>query len=935
MKIKILAFLSLQIFNLSNIISQVVFTEKPSNLQFVSRNLATNKGTIKISGQILNGKYNKIRVVTFQNKKTVADVSKTYNSNNSIIPFSHTDTLIAGKYYYDYDVYFYGTDTLKIRINNIVCGDLYIIQGQSNAVANSYSGLANTKYKDSFIRSFGTSTTSPSLCESDTNWYIADGDGYYNKGCIGQWGLVMAKYLLDSFNMPIAIFNGAVGGTSVSKHQKNKLIPQDLNTIYGRLLYRLKKAKMDNNVRGILYFQGESDGLNPILHDTLFRKLYRDWRTDFKRVNKYYFVQVRDGCGSPSLAFLEKQRQFEFTLANLKVISANGLNAHDGCHYGFKNGYEQLGYSIAPLIARDIYKSNLKTNIDPPNIKSVNYTNENNNQIVLAFMQPDDSIYVDNNFWQLFSIVGENGISITGGQKLKNKIILNLNNSTCKPLYLSYFGYRGKQPWVKNKLGAGLLSFDKVKVNNAQNFKSLNFSCPNADNIIGADSVNGVTYYWKNLSTNETYKTAKIKIKTLSDLIFEYSAKGFCKPDTSWVSIYLDKTAKPNLGNDTTLCPSQIINYSFTNKYSEVSWIDNNITYNGFNYSVSNNSTLIVKAKSNMGCLLMDTIKINYSNPNLIISAPSKICLNTETQISCNPIFKYYKWNNTNINSPTFTASHGINYLQVQDSFGCKKNDSVIIQTYPVTHYEKPSPTFCHKDSSLIYLPSKIIKWQTAGINLPTSYFYKEETNPNFIFTDSNNCNYNDTIKPIIYSLPIFTLGKDTGICDGNTLVKAVSSNGTYLWHTGNRSHEISQTIHKDTTWWVQITNPKGCRNRDTLKIKHHVFPVVNLGEDKSLHKDESLTLDAGSGASAYLWNNGLTTQTRSFKGKFFIFFLVPKRNKKAPPNKNFCFFEAARLGTTYLQKRKFHAFAGPQPHNRQAPMHIFPFWMFVGFSQI
>ena len=74
----------------------------------------------------------------------------------------------------------------------------------------------------------------------------------------------------------------------------------------------------------------------------VFRKLYKDWRKDYKKVSRYYFVQVRAGCGSPTLEFLEVQRQFEFTLSNLKVISANGLNAHDGCHYGFNNGYKQL-----------------------------------------------------------------------------------------------------------------------------------------------------------------------------------------------------------------------------------------------------------------------------------------------------------------------------------------------------------------------------------------------------------------------------------------------------------------------------------------------------------------------------------------------------------------------------------------------------------------
>lgn len=104
-----------------------------------------------------------------------------------------------------------------------------------------------------------------------------------------------------------------------------------------------------------MYFQGESDGPYPAFHDSLFRILYKDWFIDYKGIQQNYFVQVRTGgCGSPTAAFSEVQRQFEFTLNKLKVISANGLNAHDGCHYGFVNGYELLGKEISALPA-EIY----------------------------------------------------------------------------------------------------------------------------------------------------------------------------------------------------------------------------------------------------------------------------------------------------------------------------------------------------------------------------------------------------------------------------------------------------------------------------------------------------------------------------------------------------------------------------------------------------
>ncbi len=853
MKIKILVFLLVQKLVIVTTLAQVTFSFKPKNLELIPRNLSNNKGVVNFNGFILNSQYSKLRIVTYQNKTIIEDSSKTYSFGSNSIPFSYSKSIDAGKYVYDFDLIFYGVDTLKYQVKNIVCGDVFIVQGQSNAVANTYNGLANTLYKDSFIRSYGTSSNAASACANDSNWYIADGDGAYNKGCIGQWGLVLAKNLLDSFKVPIAILNGAVGGTSVSQHQKNQSLPKDLNTIYGRLLYRMNKSKLENHVRAILFFQGESDGVYPIYHDTLFKKLYKDWRKDYKKVSRYYFVQVRAGCGSPTLEFLEIQRQFEFTLSNLKVISANGLNAHDGCHYGFNNGYKQLGNSLAPLLARDLYNSKIKSNIDPPNIQSANFLNENNNKILLTLTNPNDSIYIDNNFWNLFSLKGEPGMAITDGIKQANTIILTLNKSTCQPLYLSYLGKAGSQAWVKNRFGAGLISFNNILVNPTLN-KYVYFVCPNIETIVGKDSMNGLNYYWKNLSTNQTYNSAKIKVKTTKDLNFEYSVKGFCKPDTNWVAISVDKTPKPNLGNDTTLCLSQIINYNFMNKYAEVSWINNNIMFNGFNYSVTNNSNLIVKVKSSNGCNLLDTVKVNYSNPNLWISAPSKICVNTQKKVTCNPNFKTYNWNNTNINSNEYTATHGTTYLKTIDSFGCLKNDSVIIETYPQINYVKPSPAFCKNDSAQIYLPQNMIKWQMAGTTLPTAYFFKETNSSVIVLTDANSCNYTDTLQPIVYPLPIFTLGKDTAICEKAKLKIICPLLANYYTWNGLSSTLNYVEISKGIVI-CQLESNQQCKFMDTIQVSQISSPILNFPSDTTICQNDSLVFESTNAIKYYLNN--------------------------------------------------------------------------------
>jgi len=134
----------------------------------------------------------------------------------------------------------------------------------------------------------------------------------------------------------------------------------------------------------------------------------------------------------------------------------------------------------------------------------------------------------------------------------------------------------------------------------------------------------------------------------------------------------------------------------------------------------------------------------------------------------------------------------------------------------------------------------------------------------------SGTCDKDTTpiMSVITFELPQVDLGKDTSICYGTILSKQSNLNGTYLWHTGNTNNNLTQAIFKDSVWWLQVTNQKGCKNRDTLKITNVTFPIVDLGEDRNLYKDEEMTLDAGAGATSYLWNNGITTQKRTFKGQ-------------------------------------------------------------------
>lgn len=839
--------------------AQVNFTSKVQDLELVPRNTSNNLGTVKFEGTVLGSKYNLIRVVQYINKVKKSDVSQSLGSSSSLLPFSYSLQIKAGKIRYDFEVYFYGTDTFKYSAQNVVCGDVYIVQGQSNAVANSYNGLANPVYRDSFIRSFGTSDYTYTVCAADTFWHFVNGDNYYSSGSIGQWGLVLAKYILDSFKMPVAILNGAVGGTPVSSHQKYKIDPENLYTIYGRLLYRMRKAKLQNAVRGLFYFQGESDGPYPQLHDSLFRILYKDWMQDFKNIKKYYVVQVRGGgCGGPTAEFLEVQRQFEFTLPNCKIISSNGLNAHDGCHYGFVNGYQLLGNCLSPLVARDLYgKTNLK-NIDPPNVQSAEYVNADYTKIALTMQKSDDSIFVDPNFYKLFYITGDTGIIIVSGNIVKNKVVLTLNKGTCKPLKITYMGQVGVQPWVKSKTKAGLIGFNNLAINKPAP-KLWYSACPKSTITVGEDSIQGYKYNWKNISTNKIYSTANFKLLVTKNEQFRLiltNNLNQCKNDTFFVNVVMDQTTAPNLGKDTTLCKNDTITYTLQNLYSEISWKINQKSSSNSKVIIDTASNVFLTVKSNVGCYYYDTVNIQYSYPSVKIIAPQSLCPAADTVIEANQIFPYYKWNLDNWSTQKkIKVKAGAYKLIVKDKYNCTASDSIFIIEYQKIKYEKIKLTFCKNDSAIVNRPAPLISWNNKMGILPKNYYFKFNSDPVFFANDSNFCPHTDTIASTVLSLPVFSLGNDTSICEG-TSIKTICPTyaDKYFWNKQLSFNNYFLTTNEKTVH-CKITNKENCFYEDERNIFYNPKPNLSFPNDTTLCEGKTMVFISDS-TNNYLLNN-------------------------------------------------------------------------------
>ncbi|MCP3914561.1 MAG: DUF2341 domain-containing protein [bacterium] len=357
--------------------------------------------------------------------------------------------------------------------DGIVCGDAYVIQGQSNAEAFDM-GRADHPYTSPWIRSFGSPHPNPERARS-TEWGPADGfdkDGWDLQ--IGYWGMELAKTLVEEHGVPVFFINGAQGGTRIDQHQRSATDATDGETIYGRLLWRLRAARLTHGVRAILWHQGENDqgagGPSGAYgwenYERYFVRLAADWKRDFPNVERYYVFQIQPKACSMGDAgsddrLREVQRRLPERFARLGLVSTVGIQPPGGCHYP-PEGYAALAHAVYPLLARDLYGVRHDAPVTPPDLQRVFHTNAARDELALEF---DQEMSWDPLVAQRFALDGDPAGVVAGSAE--GRVILLRFAAPVTQAQLSYvIGDRWdrKSPVLRGATGIGALTFCAVPI---------------------------------------------------------------------------------------------------------------------------------------------------------------------------------------------------------------------------------------------------------------------------------------------------------------------------------------------------------------------------------------------------------------------------------------------------------------------------------------
>ncbi len=643
----------------NKVFSQVTFYSRPTSLQLYPRNIL-DSAIVNISGIVTSTSYNKVIITMHKNgllkDSTVAPLM--FNGGNAPFAINYPIHSEKSKYLFKFYLSNQNTVTLFLRADSVCSGDVYLIDGQSNAqaVANG----PGTDPQNLWVRSFGTQSNLSSNALSDTVWGLGNGANGNSHMSIGVWAHRLGRMLADTAAVPVCIINGGQSSSRIVQHLPS-INHSNLSSIYGRLLYRAQKAHVENKIKALFWYQGEIDGDTAYLqYANRFAQLHNAWEMDYPGLEKIIVIQTRPGCViSPTELYHQQIRETLRTLpdvyTNVKLMTTAGIPYFDGCHF-LTQGYQLLAQRLYFMLRDEFgnFSSGIASSY-PPRILKAEYVSTNDIELIfdqsVIWPVPFNGYDLKNYFYF------DTTITVTSGSSSGDTLKLHVSNDKARTIsYLPAVYYEGttdvyEGPWLFNNSSVGIPPFysfhiDKRVQGNALFSANTTTLCLGNSVVFSSNSTgNPIALLWQfpggspltSVSQNPTvtYNSSGSKNVTL---VATY-ATGI---DTLTIADYITVSpSKPGVpgsisvsGGNAKVCPGNVRTYSVTSVARATKYIwtlpagctitaGNNsraITVL-FNNNFSTSGTLSVAANNSCGT----SAKRNLTIARNIPAAPSNI----------------------------------------------------------------------------------------------------------------------------------------------------------------------------------------------------------------------------------------------------------------------------------------------------------------------
>ena len=253
----------------------------------------------------------------------------------------------------------------------------------------------------------------------------------------------------------------------------------------------------------------------------------------------------------------------------------------------------------------------------------------------------------------------------------------------------------------------------------------------------------------------------------------------------------------------------------------------------------------------NLDNIILEHIEIELSLPDMVLCENEMLVLDASI-----PGALFYVWQDGSTNPKLEVSEPGIYTIAVATECSTLF-DTILVTEHPTPAVDLgPDTVFC--DGEIIPLnatfPGAYYQWQNGAAgpvyNAATTGIYWVE-----VF---NMCGAtSDTIVLTEIQTPVFKLGDDITLCEGDTiLLDASTALAQYIWH--DLSQEPIYSIEEEGQYWVDIIHPCGLVS-DTINVYEYSPPVIDLGKDTVICEDALVLLDASFPFAEYNWQDHST----------------------------------------------------------------------------
>ncbi|WP_165453916.1 sialate O-acetylesterase [Hyunsoonleella flava] len=350
------------------------------------------------------------------------------------------------------------------ELNDILLGEVWFCSGQSNMEmplkglrkskvlnASNYLEIANNKN----IRLFNNARTASVSPSFDVNgkWQESNKESAFSFSAIGY---IFGTKLYQNLNVPIGIIESSWGGTRIESWiPKEKLLkyknikffdnlPKEQNKqkkpsfLYNAMVYPFQNF----NIKGVLWYQGESNRSEPEPYYNYMNDLITSWRSQWKNKNlPFYFVQIapydytkhRTSPGIKANMIREAQLKIAQDIKNAEIVVTTDAGDCEDIHPSKK---EIIAKRLSNIALSEqygfkdiIYRS--------PEFKNISIAND---QVTLKFKFHKNDFFIQNNNISGFAIVSSDRVFYPAEARLSKdkKSIILYSDNVKKPVAVRY-----------------------------------------------------------------------------------------------------------------------------------------------------------------------------------------------------------------------------------------------------------------------------------------------------------------------------------------------------------------------------------------------------------------------------------------------------------------------------------------------------------------